>query len=100
MAAAKKPTYHKKLNSEEKRSGRLMLLKGQWRVFPAPGGKVALRFEGRTLESAVEAEDCCCVPPPHQHRYLLLGVPLSSAGAVELEKNADGSYEVKLSRGR
>ncbi len=77
-----------------------MLLKGQWRLFPAPGVKVTLRYGGRILESAVEAEDCCCVPPPHQHRYLPLGVPLSGMGAVELEKNADGSFEVKLSRGR
>ncbi|MDP2953726.1 MAG: hypothetical protein Q8O76_10465 [Chloroflexota bacterium] len=77
-----------------------MLLKSQWRLFPAPGARVALMYEDRTLESAVEAEDCCCVPPPHQHRYLPLGVPLSGAGAVELEKNADGSFEVKLSSGR
>ena len=100
MAAARQ-VYRKKLNRVEVARGTILILKTSWRMFTAPGEPMAVRVGDSTFHIHIEAEDCVCTPPPHQHyhlpahqfRHLLL---FEAGRTVEIAKGADGSYRLEV----
>jgi hypothetical protein len=93
--------YRRKLSRGEAARGRLLLLKSMWKLFPEPGQQALLRYGQRVHGAAVEADDCICVPPAHQHYYLALGplaaeMDLRPGCVVEFERQHDGSFEARL----
>jgi len=93
--------YRRKLSREEAASGRPLLLKSAWRLFPKPPKVAVLQHGGGAYRAGVQAEDCACVPPAHQHYYLALGSLAAEMGVrpgnvAELERRDDGSFDARL----
>lgn len=65
--------YIRKLSAEDADTGTLLIEKSRWRAFPAPMREFAVEVAGRRFATRIVAEDCACVPPPHQHLHLELG---------------------------
>src|SRR3972149_3180015 len=63
-------TYTRKLSRGEVSDGSILIEKTKWRFFPPPGEPLTLEAGGESFSVAIEAEDCSCVPPPHQHYHL------------------------------
>jgi hypothetical protein len=64
------PTYRRKLSRGEVSEGSILIEKTKWRLFPRPGEPLRIEVSGASIVTAIEAEDCNCVPPPHQHYHL------------------------------
>jgi hypothetical protein len=58
------------LSSEDVDTGSILIEKARWRHFPAPMHEFAVVVGGTRFATRIVAEDCACVPPPHQHYHL------------------------------
>jgi len=65
--------YRRKLSREDAETGTLLIEKSRWRLFPPPMTEFAVEAAGRRFATRIVAEDCDCVPPPHQHYHLEAG---------------------------
>jgi hypothetical protein len=65
--------YRRKLSGEDAATGTILIAKARWRAFPPPMQEFAVDVAGRRFATRIVAEDCACVPPPHQHRHLEAG---------------------------
>lgn len=65
--------YIRKLSAEDVDTGSLLIEKARWRAFPAPMQEFAVEAAGQRFATRIVAEDCNCVPPPHQHLHMELG---------------------------
>ncbi|MHB8375522.1 MAG: hypothetical protein ACYDEB_01005 [Dehalococcoidia bacterium] len=73
MSAAPPRPYRRKLSREDADTGTILIAKARWRMFPPPMAEFAVRAGGRRFHTRIIAEDCDCVPPPHQHLHLEAG---------------------------
>ncbi len=65
--------YRRKLSSEDADTGSILIEKRLWRAFPPPMTEFVVDVAGRRFATRIVAEDCACVPPPHQHYHLEAG---------------------------
>ncbi len=72
MLGAMKP-YRRKLSREDADTGSILIEKRVWRAFPSPMAEFAVNVGGSRFATRIVAEDCVCVPPPHQHYHLEAG---------------------------
>ncbi len=91
--------YRRKLSREDVRTGRVLIDKSRWRMFPPPGVAFTVVVGGQRFATRIDAEDCSCVLPPHQHYHLaareFLGLLDLGAGAtVTIEKLSDDTYSL------
>jgi hypothetical protein len=62
--------YRHELSRQDTETGSILIEKSRWRAFPPPMQEFAVEVCGRRLATRIVAEDCACVPPPHQHYHL------------------------------
>lgn len=62
--------YRRRLSPEDADTGSILITKDRWRDFPPPMTEFAIDAGGRRFATRIVAEDCACVPPPHQHLHL------------------------------
>jgi hypothetical protein len=72
MLGAMKP-YRRKLSSEDADTGSILIEKRVWRAFPPPMTEFPVHVAGTRFATRIVAEDCACVPPPHEHYHLEAG---------------------------
>lgn len=72
MLGGMKP-YRRKLSSEDAATGSILIEKRVWRAFPPPMTEFDVDVAGARFATRIVAEDCACVPPPHQHYHLEAG---------------------------
>ena len=65
--------YRRKLSREDAATGTILIAKARWRAFPPPMQEFVVEVAGRRFATRIVAEDCACVPPPHQHAHLEAG---------------------------
>jgi hypothetical protein len=65
--------YRRKLSSEDAGTGSILIEKRVWRAFPPPMTEFPVDVAGTRFATRIVAEDCACVPPPHQHYHLEAG---------------------------
>jgi len=88
-------TYRRKLSREDADTGTLLITKDRWAMFPAPMTAFPVEVAGARFETRIVAEDCACVPPPHQHLHLELGhvadlLDFRRGVVVEVARAGDG----------
>ena len=93
-------TYRRKLSREDAETGTLLITKDRWSMFPAPMTEFPIEVRGSRFETRIVAEDCVCVPPPHQHLHLELGhvrerLDFHTGAVVEVDRTPDGAYIVR-----
>ena len=95
-------TYTRKLSRDDAANGRMLIEKGRWNMFPQPGGSMAADVGGVRSRLRVVGERCDCVPPEHEHRYLLMGAArrriVFVAGVRVTIDRANGVYRVRNAR--
>ena len=57
------------LSSEDADTGSILIEKSRWRRFPPPMQEFDVTVAGARFATRIVAEDCACVPPPHQHYH-------------------------------
>jgi hypothetical protein len=87
--------YRHKLSREDADTGTILITKDRWRAFPPPMREFAVDVGGRRFATRIVAEDCACVPPPHQHLHLEAGhfrhlLEFTRGAIVEIEVDDDG----------
>jgi hypothetical protein len=97
---ARSTSFKRKLSSDEVARGSLLIEKGRWSLFPPPGTPFELEAGGVGVTVRIEAEDCNCVPPPHQHYHLPLGalrevLPFVPGTVLIVEQLGEGRYAVR-----
>jgi hypothetical protein len=65
--------YRRKLSSEDAATGSVLIEKRAWRTFPPPMTEFEVDVGSGRFATRIVAEDCACVPPPHQHYHLEAG---------------------------
>ncbi|MEX2226747.1 MAG: hypothetical protein WEB52_09895 [Dehalococcoidia bacterium] len=63
-------TYRRNLSAEDAATGSILIEKSRWHRFPPPMREFAVSVGGARFLTRIVAEDCDCVPPPHQHYHL------------------------------
>ena len=92
-------TYTRRLSQEDVETGSILVTKDRWRLFPPPMQEFVVEVGGQRFQTRIVAEECSCVPPPHQHyhleaghfRHLLIFAPKAS---VTFERVTGGAYRV------
>ena len=92
-------TIRRKLSAEDADTGTILVEKARWKRFPPPMREFAVRVGGRRFATRIVAEDCACVPPPHQHYHLEAGhfrylLDFRKGAVIEIEV-ADGTYALR-----
>jgi len=93
MLLAMKP-YRHKLSREDAETGSILITKDRWRTFPPPMQEFVVDVAGRRFATRIVAEDCECVPPPHQHYHLEAGhfrhlLDFAAGKVIEIEPGDD-----------
>jgi len=90
--------YKRTLSREDADTGSILIEKSKWRRFPAPMQEFSVSIGGERFATRIVAEDCACVPPPHQHYHLEAGHFLQRLnfrrGAVVAVALTDGEYSI------
>jgi hypothetical protein len=90
--------YRRKLSAEDVETGSILLEKSRWRDFPAPMTEFPVEAAGTRFATRIVAEDCNCVPPPHQHLHLEAGHFRDrlnfERGAVVVVGRTDDTYTI------
>ena len=94
MLGAMKP-YRRKLSREDADTGSILIEKRVWRAFPPPMTEFAVDVAGARFATRIVAEDCECVPPPHQHYHLEAGhfrhlLEFDRGSVIEIAAGDDG----------
>lgn len=86
--------YRRSLSREDEETATVLITKDRWSMFPPPMTEFAVEVAGAQFETRIVAEDCACVPPPHQHLHLELGhlrdrLDLRKGAVVEISRDRD-----------
>jgi hypothetical protein len=97
-------SYTRKLSREDVETGSIFITKDRWRMFPPPLEEFAVVVAGREFRTCIVAEDCVCVPPPHQHYHLEAGhfrdlLDFTRGRTVAVQREADDRYRVEMAGG-
>jgi len=87
--------YRRKLSSEDANTGTVLIEKRLWPAFPPPMMEFAVDVAGSRFATRIVAEDCACVPPPHQHYHLEAGhfrhlLDFARGSVIEIEASDAG----------
>jgi len=94
-------SYRRKLSRADVGTGSMLIDKRAWRLFPPPMEEFAVLVGGQEFRTRIVAEDCNCVPPPHQHYHLEAGhfrelLDFSAGRTVVVQRDAAGSYRLEM----
>ena len=100
MPAATTP-YRRKLSRADVGTATMLIDKHAWRLFPPPMEEFTVLVSGQEFRTRIVAEDCVCVPPPHQHYHLEAGhfrhlLDFSPGRSVLVRHDATGSYSLEM----
>jgi hypothetical protein len=92
--------YRRKLSGEDAETGTVLITKDRWKSFPPPMQEFQVGVGRRRFATRIVAEDCVCVPPPHQHMHLEAGhfrhlLDFSKGAIVEIEIREDGVRSIR-----
>ena len=92
--------YRRKLSREDVETGSVLIDKRAWRLFPPPMEEFTVVVGGQEFRTCIVAEDCNCVPPPHQHYHLEAGhfrhlLDFSPGRTLVVERDAAGRYRLQ-----
>jgi hypothetical protein len=92
--------YRRTLSREDAETGTVLIETSRWKLFPPPMREFAVDVNGRRFATRIVAEDCACVPPPHQHYHLEAGhfrelLNFERGRVIEIERDPGGSYAVR-----
>jgi hypothetical protein len=93
MSGSLRP-YRRKLSAEDAETGTILITKDRWSMFPEPMREFPVRIGRRRLATRIVAEDCTCVPPPHQHLHLEAGhlrglLDFRKGDVIEIRRDGD-----------
>jgi hypothetical protein len=93
--------YRRKLTREDVKTGSVLIDKRAWRLFPPPAEEFTVLVGGQEHRTRITAEDCNCVPPPHQHYHLEAGrfrhlLDLSAGRTLIVQRDPAGFYRVEM----
>lgn len=102
MATPIKNIYVKRLTAADVRDRRFQVEKSHWSFFPLPGRTFTLEAGGETAQTHIEADECDCRPPHHQHLHFAATtifdhLPLQRGATLTFERRAENIYSVRLS---
>ena len=92
-------TILRKLSAEDVDTRSILIEKSRWRHFPPPMREFVVTVGGRAYPTRIVAEDCACVPPPHQHYHLEAGhfsdmLDFRKGAVIEIDV-VDGAYSLR-----
>jgi hypothetical protein len=93
--------YTRKLSREDVETASIFVTKDRWRMFPPPPEEFTVVVGSETFRTCVVAEECVCVPPPHQHYHLEAGhfrhmLDFRRGRTVVVRSEPDGRYRVEM----
>src|SRR4030042_2841319 len=93
--------YRRKLSRADVATGTMLIDKHAWRLFPPPMEEFTVLVAGQEFRTLIVAEDCVCVPPPHQHYHLEAAhfrhlLDFNPGRSVLVRHAATGSYSPGL----
>ncbi len=96
--------YTRKLSREDVETGSILITKDRWRMFPPPLEEFSVVVGSETFRTCVVAEECSCVPPPHQHYHLEVGhfrhmLDFRPGRTVAVRREPDGRFRVEAASG-
>ena len=94
-------SYRRKLSRADVATGSMLIDKHAWRLFPPPMEEFTVLVAGQEFRTRIVAEDCVCVPPPHQHYHLEAGhfrhlLDFSPGRSVLVRREAPGAYSLEM----
>ena len=92
--------YRRKLSRADVGTGSMLIDKRAWRLFPPPMEEFTVLVAGQEFRTRIVAEDCNCVPPPHQHYHLEAGhfrhlLDFSPGRTVLVQRDSAGCYRLE-----
>lgn len=98
-AAAVKP-YRRRLSGEDAATSTILITKDRWSALPGPMEEFTILVGRRRFATRIVAEDCACVPPPHQHLHLEAGhfrqlLNFERGDVVEIEFPPAGDPQIR-----
>ncbi len=86
--------YHRRLSRKDADTGSILIRNARWRDFPPAMQEFAVEVGGKRFATRIVAEDCVCVPPPHQHYHLEAGhfrhlLDFSRGAAISIEASGE-----------
>jgi len=96
--------YHRKLSREDAETGSILIDKRAWRLFPPPMEEFTVVVGGQEFRTCIVAEDCNCVPPPHQHYHLEAGhfrhlLDFTPGRTLLVQRDPAGLYRLEMAGG-
>ena len=93
--------YRRKLSREDVETGSVLIDKRAWRLFPPPMEEFTVVVGGQEFRTCIVAEDCNCVPPPHQHYHLEAGhfrhlLDFTAGRTVLMQRDPTGLYRLEM----
>ena len=87
--------YRRRLSAEDADTGTILITKDRWSMSPEPMREFPVPVGRRRLDTRIVAEDCNCVPPPHQHLHLEAGhlrhlLDWRKGAVIEIARDGDG----------
>lgn len=97
-------SYRRKLSREDAETGSMLIDKRAWRLFPPPMEEFTVVVGGQEFRTCIVAEDCNCVPPPHQHYHLEAGhfrhlLDFSPGRTLLVRRDPAGLYRLEMAGG-
>jgi len=97
-------SYRRKLSREDAETGSILIDKRAWRLFPPPMEEFTVLVGGQEFRTCIVAEDCNCVPPPHQHYHLEAGhfrhlLDFSPGRTLLVRRDPAGLYRLEMAGG-
>ncbi len=97
-------SYRRRLSREDVETGSMLIDKRAWRLFPPPMDEFTVVVGGQQFRTCIVAEDCNCVPPPHQHYHLEAGhfrhlLDFSPGRTLLVQRDPAGLYRLEMAGG-
>ena len=97
-------SYRRRLSREDAETGSILIDKRAWRLFPPPMEEFTVLVGGQEFRTCIVAEDCNCVPPPHQHYHLEAGhfrhlLDFSPGRTLLVRRDPAGLYRLEMAGG-
>jgi hypothetical protein len=97
-------SYRRKLSREDAETGSILIDKRAWRLFPPPMEEFTVVVGGQEFRTCIVAEDCNCVPPPHQHYHLEAGhfrrlLDFTPGRTLLVQRDPAGLYRLEMAGG-
>jgi hypothetical protein len=93
--------YRRRLSRGDVETGSMLIDKRAWHLFPPPMEEFTVVVGGQEFRTCIVAEDCNCVPPPHQHYHLEAGhfrhlLDFRSGRTLLVQRDPAGLYRLEM----